>query len=161
MVKKWSVCNKLLTPTPPQKKNNREKQLFGVGFFLFVCLLLFFQTAISGHLMASFLHKSSICNSHYEQQPNLGVSTPSSGILRREEEHGICLPAFMRKLAEHTDLDRVCSLPLSSICSAAPQSVFNFSINSLNENLFCLIKSNNLQYWRISNTKISLIYRNV
>lgn len=125
--------------SPPK---NRDEQLF--GGFLFVLFVCFFKkTGMSGHLVASFLHKSSTCNSHYEQPPNLGVSISSSGILTKEE-YVICLPVFMRTLAEN--IDRVRSLPLSSICSAAPQSVFNFSINSLNENSFCLTKFNNLQY---------------
>lgn len=155
------ITNFYTQPLPPQYS---EQQLFRFcffgGFLLFVCLCVFL-TDMSGHLVASFLHKSSICNSHYEPPPNLGVSFPSSGILTKEEEYSICLSVFMRKLAENTDLDRVSSLPLSSICSTAPQSVFNFSINSLNENSFCWTKFNNLQYCSISNTKISLIYRSV
>lgn len=96
----------------------------------FYFLLVFFPNLIwilSGKFSAQIIK---FANSHYQQPPNRGLSNPSTEILTKQEEFSVCLSALITNLTESRDLDRICSLPLSSICSAAPRPVLTLELTA-------------------------------
>lgn len=135
-----------------QEKKKIEKGNFS-GFCLFVFVVLFFFSPCFGFrgfqrgvvlLFVVFFFPNLIwilsgkfsaqiikfANSHYQQPPTRGLSNPSTEILTKQEEFSVCLSALITNLTESRDLDRICSLPLSSICSAAPRPVLTLELTA-------------------------------